>query len=277
MPVRDAGRWIEAQLEGLARQTYTGPWELVVADNGSTDATLDILRRWEDRLPLRVVDASSRPGAGAARNIGAAAARGESLAFCDADDVVAPGWLEACVGALRASDFVAGSFDHHSLNPGLRAGWHWNSHVTSAPLGLCFLPYACSGNMAVSRRAFERVGGFSDDPIGHDMDLSWRLQLAGYPLHFEPSAVVAYRHRERLGQVWRQHVDYGAAGALLYKRFRSSGVPRHSLLRALYGYLRLIRSSAQLVSRETRGEWLWAAAGKYGQLLGSLRYRVQFL
>src|SRR5688500_9296124 len=94
VPVRDGAATIGEQLAALAQQDFPGSWEVVVADNGSRDGTADVVRSFRDRLPgLRLVDASARPGASHARNAGAAAATGEVLAFCDADDVVDPGWL----------------------------------------------------------------------------------------------------------------------------------------------------------------------------------------
>ena len=95
IPVRDGAATIGDQLEALGQQTYQGEWEIVIADNGSTDGTAELAERsWSHpRAALRVVDASSRPGSSFARNRGAIEAAGDFLAFCDADDIVAPGWL----------------------------------------------------------------------------------------------------------------------------------------------------------------------------------------
>ncbi len=98
--LRNKGPWIGAQLEALAAQRYAGPWEVVVVDNGSTDDGPQVARAMAEPLPeLRVVDASDRRGTSHARNVGAHAARGDLLLYCDGDDVVAPGWIEAMVEA----------------------------------------------------------------------------------------------------------------------------------------------------------------------------------
>src|SRR5512140_3870131 len=82
----NAATTLGTQLDALARQSSPVPWELLICDNGSTDATVAVALRYQDRIPgLRVVDASGVRGAGAARNQGAEEARGEWLAFCDAD------------------------------------------------------------------------------------------------------------------------------------------------------------------------------------------------
>src|SRR6266545_10527 len=101
VPCFNSAKTIAIQLEALANQTWSEPWEVIVADNGSTDSSVAIAESYKKRLPhLRIVDASDRRGAGHARNVGAAAAAGDLLAFCDADDEVAPGWLSAMGQAL---------------------------------------------------------------------------------------------------------------------------------------------------------------------------------
>ena len=78
----NAARTIGGQLESLARQEWSEPWEVIVADNGSTDGSAAIAEQYRSRLPsLRVVDASARRGQAYARNVGAKAARGVALAF----------------------------------------------------------------------------------------------------------------------------------------------------------------------------------------------------
>lgn len=282
LPTYNARDTIGGQLEALSRQSYEGEWEVIIADNGSTDDTLSVAGCWKGRLTgLRVVDASARPGAAAARNIGARAAHGDFLAFCDADDVVGPQWLEALAKALREHDFVAGSIDHDALNPDGRTTWVFRSHESSTPLGQWFKPYALSATMAVARRAFEEIGGFPEDlgvpAAGEDMALSWLLQLAGYDLHFEPRALVAYRHRHTLGGLWRQHVDYGLSQPALYRRFRESGMPRRGLLTVGKSYLMMLVWLPKLLDPGGRGEWMRHLAIRWGRVLGSIRERVLYL
>ena len=109
IPAYNEAPRIERQLGALATQRYDGPWEVVVGDNGSTDDTRARAEAWRDRLPVRVVDASHRRGAAAARNQAVAHAAGDGLLFCDADDAVADGWLEAHAAALGNGDLVAGA------------------------------------------------------------------------------------------------------------------------------------------------------------------------
>src|SRR5205085_6844888 len=112
VPVRNGERHVGDQMAALAAQDYDGPWEVVVVDNGSTDRTAEVVARWRDRLPsLTVVDASNRRGLNHARNAGRAAARGDFLAFCDADDVATPGWVSALAEAAAQADLVSGAIE----------------------------------------------------------------------------------------------------------------------------------------------------------------------
>src|SRR5262245_53435164 len=109
IPCRNAVKTIEAQLDALCQQEWEGGWEVIVADNGSMDGTREVVARFFGRLPpLLLVDASTRRGAGHARNVGVKAATGDAIVFCDADDEVGAGWLSAMGNALTRHDFVAG-------------------------------------------------------------------------------------------------------------------------------------------------------------------------
>src|SRR4051812_37521166 len=103
---RDAESTLGEQLRALEAQEWDGTWEVLVVDNGSTDGTVDVVRRAATGWPaLRLVPATNGVGPAYARNVGARAAAGRSLAFCDADDVVAPGWVVAVGAALRREEF----------------------------------------------------------------------------------------------------------------------------------------------------------------------------
>ena len=225
IPVRNMANTLGEQLHALSIQTYGGDWELIVADNGSTDGTTTICREWADRIPtMRLVDASQRRGSSVARNCGAAAARGSVFAFCDADDVVHPEWLEHCAAAAHQHDHIAGALDPFSLNPFAVPKWEAGA-LSAPPLAMSFKPFAIGANMVVSRRAFMQVGGFCESlQVSQDVDFSWRVQLAGYPLHFEPGAVVAKRYRRNLRQACRQSMEWGIADVELYRQFRQFGL-----------------------------------------------------
>src|SRR5690606_155791 len=113
------------QLHALEAATCDEPWEVIVVDNGfsRTEEVGDRLVRFAQTLPgFTVVPAFDKKGAGYARNIGAAVAKGSKLAFLDADDVADAGWLEAMSRALDHNAVVASRWDIDQLNePVMRA------------------------------------------------------------------------------------------------------------------------------------------------------------
>ena len=142
VPVRNGMPWVEHQLRALTAQQIEVDWEVVVAENGSNDGTRSCVQRWSERCPrIHLVDASAGRGAGAARNIGVRAARGSLVAFCDADDVVRPGWLASMAAALADADLVAGVFDFSALD-----GIPTSIPVPAATRQLGFLPFALGAN-----------------------------------------------------------------------------------------------------------------------------------
>jgi len=273
VPVRDGMPHLEQQLGALAVQQCAEPWEVVVADNGSTDESPAVGRRWADRHErIRWIDASARRGAPAARNAGVGAAEGDLLAFCDADDVVGTGWLTGLVEALGGADVAAGIFDFSSLN-----GRPGGPPIPAAMRQFGFLPAGLSANLAVRRSAFEAVGGFAEDLlVGEDIDLCWRLQLEGYRFVIGSGAVVAKREPAEFKQVFRRASAYGRCGPVLYRRYRPAGA-RRDLAGAARSWLWLLVQAPRLTTRSgLRTAWARAAGMRTGRLVGSLRERVFF-
>lgn len=217
------------QLEALAVQTCPVPWELLLCDNGSTDATVAVAESFRPRLPrLRILDAAAVRGAGPARNYGVQRARGQYVAFCDADDEVAPDWLASMAAALGRHRFVAGRFEKHRLNGDrvLRSRpLQQQDELQSSEIG-DRLPHAGGGNMGMRRADFLAVGGF-DPQIRwlEDTDLSWRAQRSGIPLVFCPDVVVHVRLRQTFRSMYVQGRQYGLAHALLEERYGRPDAP----------------------------------------------------
>lgn len=277
IPVLNGEEHLADQLHALASQTYDGKWELVVADNGCTDRTLEIVRAWSPKLPaVTIADARSRRGLNHARNAGAYAARGDFLTFCDADDVVTPGWLEAMATAAGTAAIVGGRLEWDALNdPGVRA-WRPQAPMTELLVDHGFLRYAPGGNLGVWTSVAREVGWDESFKFGSsDHVFAWRAQLAGHDLAFAPDAVIQQRFRATLPAMARQFYRYGRSGAQLHRAFRGAGMPRPDNRDALRRWRKLAASIPDLWhSDERRGQWTQKAAFRVGRVVGSLRARV---
>ena len=275
IPCFNAANTIAVQLEALARQHWGEPWEVIVSDNGSTDETLAVVKQYQEKLPnLRIVDSSDRRGAAHARNVGASAAAADALAFCDADDEVAPGWVAAMGEALSKYDFVAGKRDYKKLNE----PWTLKARPLSQQDKLkksSYLPHASSCNIGIKRLVHEASGGFDEIILGvEDTEYCWRIQLAGTQLHFVKDAMVHYRLRYSIKGIYHQARLWGEYDVLLYKKYRPLGMPKLSLKTSMKAWLRLLKSFPQVLSKKDRAGWVSKFAGRLGRLQGCIKYRV---
>jgi glycosyltransferase involved in cell wall biosynthesis len=207
--VRNEEGSLDALLDSLLAGTRP-PEEIVVADGGSTDATMARLRaRAEGDPRIRAVEAPGNRSVG--RNAAVRAAQHAIVACTDAGAAVEPDWLARIVAPLEADPAVgavAGFYRPDGRTPFERA-----AGVVSAPAlrevdPARFLPSTRS--VAFRRFAWERAGGF-DEALGHNEDTPFALALraAGVRFAFAGDAIVRWRPRGDLRAFWRQHRRFG--------------------------------------------------------------------
>lgn len=279
IPCFNAAETIGTQLEALLGQCPTYQWEIIVSDNGSSDGTAAVLKRYRERLPnLCVVDASDRRGPSHARNVGARAATGELLLFCDADDEVGPGWIAAMTQALSKYDFVASCLDTERLSSpralAIMGNWRQRDGLIVYKY-VPFLPYGDTSGLGVKRAVHEAVGGFDEDLMAcEDCDYCWRIQLAGTILHFVPDALLYSRHKDPRSGAYRQAWCWGQYHALLIKKFRTLGMPKAPLSIGLKLWWRLLRHPPIFRSQQHRDRWTWNLCYRFGQMIGCIKHRI---
>jgi glycosyltransferase involved in cell wall biosynthesis len=279
VPVRNGEKTLPEEFEALTQQTYPGKWEVIVADNGSTDATRAVCASWASRLPrFRVVDASDRGGSSHARNVGATAARGELLAFCDADDVVDHKWLASLVNAASEHDLVGGTQEESRLNDAAvqKSRGARSRSALVRPLG--FLPFAPTSNLAVWADVYRTVGGLDVDyPQAHDVEFSWRAQVAGFDLGHAPEAVVHYRYRSTVKGVAQQAYLTGFDAVQLYRDYHTHGARRPSGRATLRRWLASLARIPLVLIPSQRISSVRLLANNAGRLVACARFRVLFL
>jgi glycosyltransferase involved in cell wall biosynthesis len=171
VPVRNDAARLDACLRSIRRN---GPVEIIVADNGSTDGSVDVARRHGARV---IVHADLRVSQ--LRNRAAESASGEVLAFVDADNEIVPGWTSAALDTLQSGGIGAVGAPYQPPSDGT---WVQRAYgcLRGNARGRQDVAWLGSGNLAVTRKTFEALRGF-DAALNtcEDVDLCGRIRASG--------------------------------------------------------------------------------------------------
>lgn len=197
----------ETVIEGTVRSLWAldyceggvPQYELIVVDDGSTDRTGELLKGLADEGPLAIVPTPPGSiGKAAALNLGIARARGELIAVFDADARVAPDFLARMVAAL--TDPTAGGVqsqrrlynaDQNLFTRIQDDEYRLFSHPLQRARRVLGGMVSFSGNgLLVRRTVLTELGGWNEDALTEDIDLSLRLHLAGWDIRYCEEAVV---------------------------------------------------------------------------------------
>ena len=198
VPTHDRAAYLEVTLRSLAAQRLDRPYEVIVVDDGSRDRTPDVVAAAPG--PVRLIAIPPPGGANAARNAGAAAAGAALIAFVDDDVEAPPGWLAALLAGAEAhpaAEAFGGPIRARFDGPAPRGCGRESPPITTLDLGPTDRPadLVWSANMAVRRRALERVGPFDAGlPTGGDEE-EWlrRLRAAGGAVVYLSAAGLVHR------------------------------------------------------------------------------------
>lgn len=215
VPAHNAESTLAQCLEACTRQTYE-PVEIIVVDDGSTDATSRIVQSF----PVHYIRQDQR-GPAAARNRGAAEAQGEVLAFTDSDCIPRADWIASLVAEF--ADGVAGVGGTYDIaNPEHLLARIVHEEIVDRHARLDrTVDFLGSFNVAYRREAFMLAGGFDEGfprASAEDNDLAYRLHDDGGTLRFSPDAVVAHHHPTRLWAYLMTQMRHGFWRMRLYAR-----------------------------------------------------------
>jgi GT2 family glycosyltransferase len=205
VPTRDAGRTIETCLRSIRAQTWPA-LELIVVDNGSTDATWAVARRHAD-LVLR-----GGPERSAQRNLGIGHAAGEWVCYVDADMELRPDVVERAVRAGETTHAVGVAIPEESVGPGF-----WTRCRALERRCLRDEPDLLWPRLV--RTSYLRdTGGFAVWLTGtEDAELHRRMIAAGAPIALADGLILHHEGRLTLGGLARKRLYYGR-GLLAYRR-----------------------------------------------------------
>ncbi len=248
IPVKNFERTIEKTFEYLLNVDYPrDSWEWVIADGGSTDRTVEIIKNWRKIYPfIKLVEISNCPSPGFARNKALEVAKGDFLFFTDADCAPAKNWINemlqhfnrdpkiACVGGevftlkVDPNNLVEAWCQHFRFNMvSPRYGFIQEGYYPDFPhdarpsdVGGHKAYFFGTCNVAYRRSAMKEMGAkFWERPTGEDMDLSYQHRQAGWKFYFAPKAKVDHMHRADLKSLRRVWVTYGQAHLPLIDKY----------------------------------------------------------
>ena len=273
IPARDAAATIDAQLEALLAEEWDRPWEIVVVDNGSRDATNAIVDRYAARDAAGAPRRRVRPSR-ACRTPATSVSprRAPSRSRCATRTTWSRRAGCAAMGdALREHEFVTGPLDVDRLNPAWVAESRGRAIETGPGDFRGVFPFAHSCNLGVRKAVVTACGGFDERlDTGEDIELSFRLWRAGVALTYVPDARRALPLPHDVGELWDQSRAHARVAPWLEQRVRDAGVALPAD-REWRRWLWLVRHCGLLASRPGRARWVSVAGGRVGRLEGRWR------
>lgn len=238
-----------------------GEFEVIVVDNGSTDKTMEVAKRF----PVTILSCAKR-GQGAARNLGIAKARSEIICFTDSDILVPKNWLakfEEFFGSHQQTDGVGGAV----LAPAsgyinnlqkLEGELYEKTHDFPTELVVpkfgdhVGMPY--TANCAYRKNALLSTNGFDESGLDAvDVDLCWRLALKGKLVVFNPEMkVIHLGFPWNLTGVFRQQFRWGESRAKLNLKYRRTHALDIGLKKRIFSYYLFMALFAQILYAKER-------------------------
>jgi len=264
IPVRNFERTIEKTFEYLLGVEYPrGLWEWVIADGGSSDKTIEIIKNWQRKYPfIKLVEVPDCPSPGFARNKALEVVRGEFLFFTDADCAPEKNWVNEMLKHFAVDPKIAavgGEVYTLKVDPdNLVEAWcqHFMFNMVSPRYGFIKegyfpdfpkdpLPSDIGGhkgyffgtcNVAYRRSAMKELEAkFWEKPTGEDMNMSYQHRQGGWKFYFAPLAKVDHMHRADLKSLRKVWVTYGQAHLPLIDKYVRKNV-LEVILQFIKGY-----------------------------------------
>jgi len=190
IPAHNSESTIKQCLDSLTSQSIPrGQYEIIVVDDGSKDKTVQTAKECQTDNII-VTEPCFQ---GKARNIGAANAKGEFLAFIDSDCTAKDGWINSIILELKKMDAVTGPIENGNSQSNVAWAEYliefggWDEHRPRSQVR--FLP-GC--NQAYKKNAFKKTDGFTETPSSEDVLFGESLRKAGITPQFSPTVGIEH-------------------------------------------------------------------------------------
>jgi GT2 family glycosyltransferase len=243
-------KWLEIVLQSIQKVDYPlNKLELIMVDNGSTDGSVEFFNRECKMMRVKVLENKRNLGWSPANNQGARLANGEILAFLSNDMRVDAGWLTEIVKVMTLKPTIGvvqcnsiSMADEKTYDSGMNFLDKYGFAYSYMPQEKAYPVFFAEGMaFAIRRDVFEKISGFDEHYFMEydDMDLCWRVHLAGYEVYFAPSSIV---YHARGGTVGSSYFTKRTRNITLYVRNHYATLLKNSKLQSLLDVILLVTS-----------------------------------
>jgi glycosyltransferase involved in cell wall biosynthesis len=235
IPAYNSIRTMKKCVESLLALNYPeGAYEAIIIDDGSTDGTPVVLEKYKDNPKIRIISVPNG-GPSKARNMAIKEARGEFIAFTDADCIVDREWLNCLMQSFAADGSVIGvGGDQLSPSDEAEFGTQLNGFLKligfisdyvkgdagAGHTAIRETEHNPTCNVMYKKEVFQKAGFFTEDLWpGEDVELDHKIRKLGYRLLFNPAAVVFHYRPADIKGFLKMMFRYGRVQAILVKRY----------------------------------------------------------
>jgi cellulose synthase/poly-beta-1,6-N-acetylglucosamine synthase-like glycosyltransferase len=222
IPMFNAEKTISSVLTALSKQTRK-PHSIIIVDDGSTDSSLNIVKQFSEKFPVKIIKQHNQ-GPASARNKGAQTSKADIIIFLDADCIPKKNWLEQMLKPFSDNSVAGVVGTYETLNKqnliARYVGYEISYRHSKMPQETDFL---ASYSVAYRTSIFRAFNGFDTSfriASGEDPELSFRMKKAGHKLIFNPNAVVKHPHPETLYSYLKQQFYRGFWRIPMYKKHK---------------------------------------------------------
>jgi len=189
IPTFNSEKFLAQCLDAVKGQNISdGQIEIIIADNGSTDSTVDIAKKYTGNI---IVEENANVSG--LRNIGAKQSKGDILFFLDSDCVPANGWIENALRIIETQNVGATGCWYQISNDSTWVEKVWDAHMSWRRETGRYVSWIPSGNLIIKKNVFDSVNGFNDElQTGEDTDICNRLVNSGNNIFASPDIAVIH-------------------------------------------------------------------------------------